>query len=1033
MTTLRARRLYNIPAGEPFLIRLAEAVLAGRLPDGTGGRPDALALSAYTILVPTRRAARALADAFLEAGDGRAMLLPSIRPIGDVDEDELLLGAEDAERAIALDIPPAAGRLDMKLMIAREILDLVGREGLGEAGFHATPAQALHLADELASLIDAFDTEEVDLSLIAGLVADEFAHHWAQTLNFLEVITERLPAVLADRGLLAPAARRNRLIDAEVARLNRNPPDAPVIAAGSTGSIPATARLLATIAGLEKGAVVLPGLDLDLDEASWAALPSSHPQFGMAALLQAMQVARDSVAALPGPEVAAPLLTRFKVLNEALRPADTTETWGDVGERIDRGRLGEAMDGLEVIAAPSSREEAVCIALILREAIETPGRTAALVTPDRGLARRVAAELQRWGIVADDSAGQSLALSDSGTLMLALVEIFTEGFSPVSLLSLLKHPLATFGLEQGEARRRTSVLELAALRGPRPGSGVAGLREAVEATRRNVEQGGRVHRSVQRLTDRDWEAVHDLLDRLLDVLAPIAVLAADGGPRPLVDLMRSHIEAAELACAAPEQGGIDGGSRLWSGEAGETLAGFLTEVIAAPDATVSMGVVDYRPFLEHLLRTAVVRPRYRAHPRISIWGLLEARLLTADVMVLGGLNESVWPPTTTVDAWLNRPMRQALGLQPPERRIGLTAHDFVQAACSPVVYLTRSQKADGAPTVPSRWLLRLRALLDGLHDEGTVETLRDMPWLSWVQGLDGGDPEAAPVPMPRPRPPVEARPGRLSVTRIEDWIRDPYAVFAREVLKLEPLDPIDADPSAADRGTAIHEILHRFAQQCPGPLPEDAFRILSEIGREVFEGLSDRPGVKAFWWPRFVRAARWFVEQEHALRENVLHQATEISGALPIPVGAREFVLTARADRIDVLDGNGLRICDYKTGAMPSEKEVRAGLSPQLSLEAAIAVAGGFRDVDRSDVSELAYIGLSGGDPPGELRRLGDSAELAENAVTGLRRLVADYDRPETAYLPRVAVKFEHRTYPYDHLARHLEWSLQISAAGEET
>ena len=1028
MTSLRAPSLYTISAGEPFLIRLAEAVLAGRLPTGAGSAPDAMALSAYTILVPTRRAARALADAFLEAGEGKALLLPSIRPIGDVDEDEFLLGA--AEGAAALDIPSAAGSLDMRLMIAREILDLVRREAGGEAGFQATPAQALHLADELTSLIDAFDTEEVDISLIAGLVADEFAHHWAQTLSFLEVITSRLPAILSERGLLAPAARRNRMLDAEIARLKDNPPRAPVIAAGSTGSIPATARLLATIAGLENGAVVLPGLDLALDEESWAALPSSHPQYGMAALLQAMQVGRDSVAVLPGLDADAPSRTRFNVLNEALRPADTTEAWRTVGGQIASDQVVEAMSGFEVIAAPSSREEAVCVALILREALETPGRTAALVTPDRGLARRVATELQRWGIAADDSAGQPLARSDAGTLMLGLIEVFTEGFSPVSLLSLLKHPLATFGFAPDEIRRRVALLELVALRGPRPRPGISGLREAVEATRRQVEQGHRVHGSVRKLRDQDWPALDDLLDRLLDTLAPIATLAAAESTPPLGDMLRCHIEAAELACAVPTKDEGPGGSRLWLGDAGETLAGFLTEIIAAPDAAISMGIVDYRPFLAHLLRTAVVRPRYRAHPRISIWGLLEARLLTADVMVLGGLNESVWPPTTTVDAWLNRPMRQTLGLQPPERRIGLTAHDFVQAACSPVVYLTRSQKADGAPTVPSRWLLRLRALLDGLRGDDPQDMPQREPWLSWVQGLDGGDPEAAPAPMPRPTPPVDARPRQLSVTRIEDWIRDPYAVYAREILKLEPLDPIDADPSAADRGTAIHEILHRFTQTCAGPLPDDAFQVLSEIGREVFEDLSDRPGVKAFWWPRFLRASRWFVEQEQALRENVLRQATEIAGELHLPAGAHDFTLTARADRIDVLDGNGLRICDYKTGAMPSEKEVRAGLSPQLSLEAAIAVAGGFRDIGGSDVAELVYIGLSGGDPPGELRRLGDSAQLAERAVTGLARLVADYDRPETAYLPRVAVKFEHRIYPYDHLARHLEWSLQMSDSG---
>lgn len=1036
MTPSTAPRLFTIPAGEPFLIRLAQAILAGDLPYFGFTPPDPVALAGYTVLVPTRRAARALAEAFLDAGDGAAMLLPRIRPIGDIDEDDLMLGASVGIDGIGsgaseVQVPQAAGSLDMKLMIAREILTVVRDGDPGGSGFDATPAQALLLAGELATLIDAFDTEEVDIAAVKGLVADEYAHHWAQTLGFLEVITHRLPALLAERGQIGPAARRNRLVDAEIERLETQKPLAPIIAAGSTGSIPATARLLKAIAGLENGAVVLPGLDLDLDEASWTTLPSGHPQYGMQALISAVGVERDAVQPIAGHDVQPRTRARFRVLNEALRPAETTDVWRDAAQRIDADDLDSALGGLEVITAPSPREEALAIALIMRETLETPGRTAALVTPDRGLARHVATELRRWGVEADDSAGIVLANTPAGTLLLAVMDLYADGFSPVSILTLLKHPLAAFGLDPGTVRRAAQAVELAALRGPRPKAGISGLREAIMATRRSLAAGERVHRSLKNFSDSDWITVEQLLDNMVDALSSLTAAIVDPEQHTLQGLLRAHVEAAEAVCrtVAP-----DGETRdvLWAGDAGEMLAGFVAEVIEAPDASLGLTARDYRPFLDRLLRMSVVRPRYRAHPRINIWGPLEARLLTADVMVLGGMNEAVWPPTATVDAWLNRPMRSELGLPPPERRIGLAAHDFVQAACSPVVYLTRSQKTDGAPTVPSRWLLRLKALLDGLGGQTDLETPSDRPWLAWAQGLDGGEREPAPTSMPHPVPPVEARPDRLSVTRVEAWIRDPYSVFAREILKLDPLDPIDADPGASDRGTAIHEVMHRFAGENPGEMPFDALERIHEIGRTVFADLMDRPGIAAFWWPRFLRAAAWFVEQEEGLRRDIARQITEIGGQRRIAGPAGGFTVTARADRIDVLNDGRLRILDYKTGAVPSAKQVRTGLSPQLALEAAIAINGGFEGVQAYDVAELVYLGLSGGDPPGEIRRFEDAAALAADAITGLERRVTHFSDPATPYLPRQAVEFERRAYDYDHLARYLEWALQVDSQADQ-
>jgi ATP-dependent helicase/nuclease subunit B len=1000
-----AQRLFTIPAGDAFLRVLARTILAGGLPRPVRLPPGPLALSRYTVLVPTRRAARVLAEAFLDESGGRALLLPRIRPIGDVDEDDLVLSGGPA-----IDIAPAIGNLERRLIIARDIL---AHRAATDAP--VTPAQAVALAGELAALIDSLETEDIDLDRITGLVADDYAKHWAKTLEFLKVVTDRLPQAMAARGLIGAACRRNLLIDAEAARLAAGGASGPVIAAGSTGSIPAPARLLAAVARLDNGAVVLPGLDLDLDDEAWAALEPGHPQFGMRQLIATIGIDRRDVALLgePGPRAA-----RFRLLSEALRPAETTDAWAGAADRLDRDEVGDAVRRVTVIEAPSPREEALAIALILRRVLATPGWTGALVTPDRGLARRVAAELRRWKIEADDSAGLPLRHTPQGSLALLLVEAVAGDLAPVPLLALLKHPLARLGLDPEAAGAVVRDLELAALRGVRPRSGVAGLRAAVEATRRAIRAKERCHPAIRRI--RDWAALDHGLDRLDRALAPLGELFALAGEADLGAIVGAHVAALEAVAAVP----ADEPSPLWSGEAGEALAGFFADLLADAHHGPALRAEDYPAVFRALLDGVVVRPRGRRHPRLSILGLLEARLVDADVMVLGGLNEGVWPPTATVDAWLNRPMRAELGLPPPERRIGLAAHDFVQAACADKVYLTRSQKVDGAPAVPSRWLLRLGAVLDGLGLADSVRPGADEPLLSWIRGLDDNGRPPQPVAMPRPTPALSRRPRTLSVTRIEDWIRDPYAIYARYILCLEPLDPIDADPGAAERGTAVHEAMHRFLRDYPGPLGPDALDRLLAIGRDVFDDLMDRPAVAAFWWPRFRRAAAWFVAREAGLRDGVSRQLTEISGSTEIAAPGGPFTLTARADRIDVLAGGALRICDYKTGRPPSDKQVVSGLAPQLSLEAAIAMRGGFGDLGEAEVADLVYLGLSGGDPPGEMRRLPEPAKLAAEALAGLARLVARYDDPSTGYRPRAIAEFERWSYDYDLLARHREWAL---------
>jgi ATP-dependent helicase/nuclease subunit B len=291
------------------------------------------------------------------------------------------------------------------------------------------------------------------------------------------------------------------------------------------------------------------------------------------------------------------------------------------------------------------------------------------------------------------------------------------------------------------------------------------------------------------------------------------------------------------------------------------------------------------------------------------------------------------------------------------------------------------------------------------------------------------------MPQPMPKPPRAARPTRLSVTAIEDWLRDPYTIYARHILKLSPLDPVDMPLSAADRGSAIHDALGDFTQRYKTTLPDDPAGVLRQIGQQHFAPLMDRPEARALWWPRFLRIASWFAGWESERRINVEHIDAEVDGRISIPLdNGRSFTLTARADRLEHRTDRTFAILDYKTGQPPTAKQVRMGLSPQLTLEAAILREGGFPNIDAgASVSELLYVRLSGNNPPGKSILLelkinkGDQAQSPDDAADEARRklegLVRAFDNEEQAYTSLNLSMWAHRYGSYDDLARIKEWS----------
>jgi len=1028
-------RIFTLPAGQPFLVALAHAILAGDLPVPGRVAPDPLRLPAYTLLLPTRRAARALHEAFLKASGGRAMLLPRIRPIAEGQEDLGLLEAAGELNALvadAEDVPSAMAELERRLVLTRLVMawseaqrHVDGDTGGGLEPFVGagarTPAHAARLGADLARLMDALETENASLSGLRDLVPETLSEHWQKTLEFLKILTETWPAYLRDRGLGSPMARRNRLVLAEAARLAARAPEGPIIVAGVTGSVPATTELMRAVSRLAQGAIVLPALDQSLDVDTWDSLPNGdagHPQLGMRLLLERLGVARGDVAVLPGCAVPPARALRNAIVSEAMCPAAATVRWRAFVRKVDKTAVARALAGISLIEAPREQDEAEVIALILREAVETPGQTAALVSPDRLLGRRVATRLESWGIRVDDSAGRPFAKTVPGAFLDLVAETVGAGFPPAELMALLKHPLTRLGLPAGQVRRAARALEIAAFRTMYLGQGLAGIEAALERAARESKSGARRDRAVRRLWDGDWLAARDLVGRLRAATAPMVAHFSKRGPLSLAELAAAHIEVAE-ALARPAD--IEQGSLLWQGEAGEAaarlFAGLMDETMPAPNLTAA----DYAEFYRSLIAGESVRPRVPVHPRLSIWGPFEARLQQADVMVLGSLNEGTWPPAADPGAWLNRPMRKALGLPAPEQEIGRAAHDFTTFLGADRVVLTRATKVDGAPTVPSRWLMRLRALLDGLGMDDALSARE--PWLAWARARNHAG-RRRPVAAPEPRPPLALRPRRASVSDVERWIENPYAIFARHVLALEPLPELGAEPGPREKGQIVHEALSRFASRYPERLPNDVAREVLRAAEEVLQELSGHPRVAAFWLPRLARFAEWFAQTEAARRLHVQRLVAEAGGELVLAAPAGPFILRARADRIDAT-GNGLIITDYKTGALPTDKAVLMGAAPQLPLEAAIAATGGFERVEAMPVAALRYIRATGAEPAGEERivNAGDVATLANDALQGLERLVGRFDDAATPYRAVRRARFKYDYDSYAHLARVAEWA----------
>jgi len=898
-----APAVYTIPAHRAFSDALAKGVIARH------GK-DVLSLARGILLLPSNRAVRTVRDAFVRQSGG-GLLMPRLVPIGDEDLGERLGTALDPMGEGA-DIPPAITAMDRQMILARLVQQV--------RADHRQPVdagEAMRLGQALCATIDQLHVERIDPRRLREIdAAGDLSEHWGVSLRLLSILLDRWPDELARLGMIDLADRRNRMLDHVAKRWKETPPPGFVIAAGISSTAPAICGVLRTVSRLPLGQVVLSELDQHMSAEEWEAIgpfdpdpvtgfrrraEESHPQYALKLMLDRIGVARDEVTAWRwggGHDARAP---RGRAISNAMLVPAHTAKWGDMkgAERM--------LSGVRLLELPAPAQEAQAIALLLREAVETPGRTAALVTPDRGLAARVSAHLGRWGIKADDSAGQPLSLTPPGTLLLALARVAAERFAPVALLDLLKHPLVRKGEGRVEWLEEVRGLDLL-LRGPRPAPGMAGL-EARLAPRPAGEEDRQAN---LRAGAAAWWAGERALFAPLDAL--------DG---------KAHDLAAMLAVLREGAGALSG-DHIWAGYQGRALADLFGEMERA--AALGPQEVDVRALpdlIRRLLEAQSVRPPHGGHPRIAILGLLEARLQQADLMIVGGLNEGTWPGIAAPDPWLAPRIRQELGLPGLDHRIGLSAHDFASALGAPEAVITRARRSGNAPAVASRFWLRLQAMA-GENLVHATDVAR------WAEGIDRPG-RHIPASRPRPRPAPGLRPARVAVTQVDRLAADPYAFYASRILKLSPLDRVDADPGPAWRGTLVHRALELWFREdgcAPGRL-EGRMRALVSGGNA-------HPVLRALWLPRLVESMRWI--------------AGEVAGdagrgrivALVESRGEAELdgvTLYGTADRIDTLADGGIAIVDYKTGKPPSARQVKEGYALQLGLLGVIAERGGFADL----------------------------------------------------------------------------------------
>lgn len=886
---MSAARFYsNYPGSD--LATLSAAFILERV--GKDSLPNAV------VLLPTRRAATALREAFRNiAGDG-TLLLPRMISLADVGEELLTLLGHDA-LALLQQVPPAMSPSQRQYLLAQQVMlyERVRFERDRAAGLQVSESSlrvehALQLANYLADLQDRCTRANIDLSYgkLKDLVLGDYAEHWKESVAFLDIVGTIWPEVEAEQGQITPAAHEVQLLSALRDAWEQKAPSYPVFAVGSTASQPATASLLSTIARMENGHVVLPGLDPRMAPEAWNAVHESHPYFHLKHLLDANGLtARDVQPLGETPE-------HCSIWLEALCRVEATGQWRT------QTIAPERFSHLRTIACQHAEEEARVITLLMREGLEKKEGRIALITPDESLMERVAAQLGFYGIAANRLSQGALSNTESGSLVVALMEWLAAPESVRPLVQLLRHKL----VQLGDAEQWAGWVDLFEYESRGISAHNVGQLPAVPTTLRETAAYKALHRVAREVGDMARARVMPSVwvarvQGLLQALAPVA------------------------------------------GQAHEKLAEGL-EQCAGADILGPLEQQGFAALLAEILDASWRGPQFNAHPQLVMLTPVEARLQRFDRVILGNMVDRLWPGLYGQSPWLNLAQQAELGLPGVEQHATLLAHDVLMHGSCGEVFLTYPQRDAGSPAARSRYLERLLALAEAQGMKASAleaARYRDLA----EQRFDA---PFAPEQPPTPRP--SERPKKLSVSLLDKAIGDPFSIYARAILGLRALDELDAEPEPRDLGSRVHAALETLANYWTQHKQGPELVELEAMASTALRDLEGRPAVQLFWSRRIMMALH-YVNAREAQRRGAVLAEERIEQAIDTKHGA--LLLKGKIDRIE-----GGYLVDYKTGKPPEQSKISQGQAVQLLAYARMRAAQGH------DVAGLEYWGLPGGKAP---------------------------------------------------------------------
>ncbi|MBR6409650.1 MAG: PD-(D/E)XK nuclease family protein [Alphaproteobacteria bacterium] len=960
-------KVYNIPLSCSFVSVLAERFLEEY-------KNNPLELCDVVFLMPNRRSCLSLKQAFLNANGLKPFLLPQIVPVQDVDEDEIFF---DVDSKLLSSLPSAISNEERLFLFARLIASKHESYGIKDISF----AQSLSLAADLGKLIDGVYNESLSFDALDNIVPEQYAAHWQETLKFLKIVTQFWPEILDERGVVDGVKRRNILLSLEAKNWREKNSSKRIVAAGISLAFEGLKEIVKTVANMKNGEVFIYGLDRFLSDEDFEKVEATHPQYEKKKILELLELKREDVIDV----VRSQDVLREKLVSEVMRPAETTLKWRNLSIFEDKDK---AFENLHLITAENQFEEAMSVALVMRQTLEIKGKTAALVTTDRNLARAVSNMLKCFGIDIDDSAGIPLHLCPIGIYLRQILDVLDEAFSQNSMAALLKNPYVHLGGDVKELRKKVRAEEF--------------LRRKPKFKQSGKEE-----------TDEN-EVLPTLLE---EAFCEIKELYSSEKVS-FKALLKAHLKLAEKLSQSDKQ---EGAEVLWRGDDGRACAAFLGKLIDKAEIVGEVLAREYAGIITALLATQTVRRTYGGHPRLKILGPIEARFNRFDVIIAGSFNEGVWPKANKADPFMSRSMKKTFGLPPDERAIGVLADDLSALMCAPEVYLTRAERVGGVPMGPSRYLLRLETVMKACGYEDL--DLEDLFYVKLAQKLQEPD-KRQKIEPPEPRPPLSARPRKFSATSIATLMTDPYEIYAKYILKLPVLKDLDEGVGQTDYGTIVHDSLEEFTKTYDKAFEiKDAFEFLMNIGNRQFEKYPLEPKQKAFFKARFEKTAEWFCAIEKDQRDKIFKSVCEVWGKMTLKVPAGDVVLEARADRVDERKDGTYEIIDYKTGRAPSLAEMNSGYAPQLVVEAMIAQNGGFESngvkLAAKEVSRLAYWRM-GEKVVGQEKDVDLLVEKTEKQISELLRA---FDDEKTPYLARPNPKHMPKYSDYEHLARVKEWA----------